>query len=332
MGIPGAGKSRVAEEYVARGYVRLNRDERGGTLRDIAAALDEQLSSGVRHVVLDNTYLTRASRSYAIEAAARHGVAARCIWLDTPLAQAQVNLVERLLERFGSLRRLPRSFDARATRAGPARADVADASAPRARAAGRRRGLRQTSSTSRSNVSQATREPAASSSRQLPSSTRRPRAHRTSSSTGGPAATGCARRRRQPACGQGLGARGRRALPASRRPADLLVPAAAAGAAARVRAGARRRPGPLDAHRHEPCQSDAGDHARRPLRLRLIPDAPSGAVRGRPRRPPPSLAWLFLCRYFLRFEPCHLVAAFASLFALSVPLTAEPVIANVSVA
>ena len=28
MGIPGAGKSRVAEEYVARGYIRLNRDER----------------------------------------------------------------------------------------------------------------------------------------------------------------------------------------------------------------------------------------------------------------------------------------------------------------
>ena len=27
----------------------------------------------------------------------------RCVWLDTPLAQAQVNLVERLLERFGSL-------------------------------------------------------------------------------------------------------------------------------------------------------------------------------------------------------------------------------------
>jgi hypothetical protein len=27
----------------------------------------------------------------------------RCVWLDTPLAQAQVNLVERLLERHGSL-------------------------------------------------------------------------------------------------------------------------------------------------------------------------------------------------------------------------------------
>jgi aryl-alcohol dehydrogenase-like predicted oxidoreductase/predicted kinase len=103
MGIPGAGKTRVAEDYVARGYLRLNRDERGGSLREIADALDEALGSGTRRVVLDNTYLTRASRSYVIEAATRHGVAARCIWLDTPLAQAQVNLVERLLVRFGEL-------------------------------------------------------------------------------------------------------------------------------------------------------------------------------------------------------------------------------------
>lgn len=103
MGIPGAGKSRVAEEYVARGYLRLNRDARGGSLRELAAALDEELSSGVRRVVLDNTYLTRAARSRVIETASRHRVATRCVWLDTSLAQAQVNLVERLLERFGSL-------------------------------------------------------------------------------------------------------------------------------------------------------------------------------------------------------------------------------------
>jgi aryl-alcohol dehydrogenase-like predicted oxidoreductase len=103
MGIPGAGKRRLAEEYIARGYVRLNRDERGGSLRELAVELDEQLSAGVRRVVLDNTYLTRAARSYVIEAANRHRVAARCIWLDTPLAQAQANVVERLLERLGSL-------------------------------------------------------------------------------------------------------------------------------------------------------------------------------------------------------------------------------------
>ena len=103
MGIPGAGKSRIAEEYVARGYLRLNRDERGGTLRALADAFEEELSSGVRRIVLDNTYLTRAARSYVIEAATRHRVPTRCIWLDTPLAQAQANVVERLLERHGSL-------------------------------------------------------------------------------------------------------------------------------------------------------------------------------------------------------------------------------------
>jgi aryl-alcohol dehydrogenase-like predicted oxidoreductase len=103
MGIPGAGKARVATEYMARGYLRLNRDERGGTLRDLTGTLDEELSLGTRLVVLDNTYLTRAARSHVIETASRHRAPTRCIWLDTPLAQAQVNLVERLLERFGSL-------------------------------------------------------------------------------------------------------------------------------------------------------------------------------------------------------------------------------------
>jgi aryl-alcohol dehydrogenase-like predicted oxidoreductase/predicted kinase len=103
MGIPGAGKSRVAETYTARGYLRLNRDQRGGTLRGLAEALDEQLESGARRVVLDNTYLTRAARSHVVDAAARHGLAVRCVWVDTPLAQAQVNMVERLLERLGKL-------------------------------------------------------------------------------------------------------------------------------------------------------------------------------------------------------------------------------------
>jgi AAA domain-containing protein len=53
--------------------------------------------------VLDNTYLTRAARSHVLDVAARHGAGTRCVWLDTPLAQAQVNLVERMLERFDRL-------------------------------------------------------------------------------------------------------------------------------------------------------------------------------------------------------------------------------------
>ncbi len=103
MGIPGAGKSAIAEEHAARGYVRLNRDERGGTLRALADDLDSELRRGARRVVLDNTYLTRATRNEVLEVASRHGVATRCIWLDVPLDQAQANLVGRLLERFGSL-------------------------------------------------------------------------------------------------------------------------------------------------------------------------------------------------------------------------------------
>jgi aryl-alcohol dehydrogenase-like predicted oxidoreductase len=103
MGIPGAGKSFTAERLVEQGYVRLNRDELGGTLREIAEALDESLQRGDTKVVLDNTYLTRSERSRVIEKASGLGVPVRCRWLDTPLAAAQANMVERLLRRFGSL-------------------------------------------------------------------------------------------------------------------------------------------------------------------------------------------------------------------------------------
>jgi aryl-alcohol dehydrogenase-like predicted oxidoreductase len=114
MGIPGSGKSRGAAAWVTRDYQRFNRDERGGSLKALAAALDEQLAAGATHVVLDNTYLTRASRNEVIEAAHRHGLAARCIWLDVPLAQAQINVVERLLDQFG---RLPTPQELRDSRA-----------------------------------------------------------------------------------------------------------------------------------------------------------------------------------------------------------------------
>src|SRR5439155_27193118 len=52
--------------------------------------------------VVESTYLTRASRSLVLEAAGAD-TTVRCVWLETPLAQAQVNLVERLLDRFGGL-------------------------------------------------------------------------------------------------------------------------------------------------------------------------------------------------------------------------------------
>jgi aryl-alcohol dehydrogenase-like predicted oxidoreductase len=59
MGMPAAGKSSLAQELVAAGYQRLNRDERGGTLSALARALDAGLAGGERRWVLDNTYPTR---------------------------------------------------------------------------------------------------------------------------------------------------------------------------------------------------------------------------------------------------------------------------------
>jgi hypothetical protein len=100
-GISGAGKSTLVTRF--DGYARLNRDERGGTLAGIAAALDAQLAAGARRVVLDNTYVTRASRSDVIRVAARHNVAVRCLWLDTPLVEAQRNAIERMLAAHGRL-------------------------------------------------------------------------------------------------------------------------------------------------------------------------------------------------------------------------------------
>jgi hypothetical protein len=103
MGMPAAGKSRVALELEARGYQRLNRDLRSGSLSSLVGELDAGLALGRRRWVLDNTYGSRKSRNEVIECAWRHGVAARCIWVDTSVADAQINAIIRLLELKGRL-------------------------------------------------------------------------------------------------------------------------------------------------------------------------------------------------------------------------------------
>jgi aryl-alcohol dehydrogenase-like predicted oxidoreductase/predicted kinase len=103
MGIQGAGKSTLAAEWVDRGYQRLNRDERAGTMNDLHGALDDLLDAGTRRVVADNTYATRASRQVAIEVARRHRARVVGVWLDTPLAEAQTNVILRMLDVHGRL-------------------------------------------------------------------------------------------------------------------------------------------------------------------------------------------------------------------------------------
>jgi aryl-alcohol dehydrogenase-like predicted oxidoreductase/histidinol phosphatase-like enzyme len=103
MGLPGAGKSTAAEQWVARGHLRLNRDQRGGRLSDLLPLLDQELAKGNRRLVLDNTYPRRDSRNAVIETAWKHGVPVRCVWLQTSLEDAQVNAVRRMIQRYGRL-------------------------------------------------------------------------------------------------------------------------------------------------------------------------------------------------------------------------------------
>jgi hypothetical protein len=103
MGVQGSGKTDSVASWVARGYERLNRDDRGGSLRGLVDALDARLAAGARRLVLDNTYVTRAQRRDVLSVAARHGAPVRGLWLDTPIPQAQVNLVMRMLAAFGRL-------------------------------------------------------------------------------------------------------------------------------------------------------------------------------------------------------------------------------------
>jgi aryl-alcohol dehydrogenase-like predicted oxidoreductase len=101
MGVQGAGKSRAAQTFVEQGYERLNRDTIGGSLRGIAKKLDERLGAGAERIVLDNTYVTRASRNDVLRIADAHGARVSCTFFETPLAEAQVNVVLRMLDHFG---------------------------------------------------------------------------------------------------------------------------------------------------------------------------------------------------------------------------------------
>lgn len=103
MGLPGAGKTTLAESFVARGYARLNRDTSGGTLADLLPELDRLIDEGTTRIVLDNTYVSRESRARVLGAAAARGVPVRCLSLNTSVEDAQINAVRRMLMRHGHL-------------------------------------------------------------------------------------------------------------------------------------------------------------------------------------------------------------------------------------
>jgi len=103
VGVPAAGKTTAAKALVREDYLRLSRDERGGTLKGLAGVMSEALEEGTERILMDATYPTRAARSRVLEAAWEQGAQVRCIHFDTPIEEAQVNAVDRMLARKGEL-------------------------------------------------------------------------------------------------------------------------------------------------------------------------------------------------------------------------------------
>jgi HAD superfamily hydrolase (TIGR01662 family) len=106
VGIQGAGKSSVISPWLAAGALRLNRDTLGGKLDDLIPPLARHLAerpSGERLAILDNTYASTRARAPVIAAARAAGVPIHALWLDTPIAEARVNVARRMIAQTGAL-------------------------------------------------------------------------------------------------------------------------------------------------------------------------------------------------------------------------------------
>ena len=103
MGLPGAGKSTLAQALVLEGYTRVNRDEAGGSLEGLLPILDHAILSGSSGIVLDNTYVSRKARGAVIQAARARGIPVRCVWMSTSVEDSQINAVGRIVSRYGTL-------------------------------------------------------------------------------------------------------------------------------------------------------------------------------------------------------------------------------------
>jgi HAD superfamily hydrolase (TIGR01662 family) len=102
MGFPSSGKTKVAQSYVDKGHVRLNRDTQGGSIADLLPQLDTLLASG-KNVVMDNLFATVASRAGVLKIADKHQSMKFCISLNTTLEESQFNACLRMMERVGRI-------------------------------------------------------------------------------------------------------------------------------------------------------------------------------------------------------------------------------------
>ena len=103
-GPPGCGKTSVARKYQSQGFIRLNRDEIGGSLQGlILEELDRLIQAGNGQIVLDNTYATAESRALLLAKAKQYGFNVHMKWLLTTPEQAQFFAARRQVLKHGKL-------------------------------------------------------------------------------------------------------------------------------------------------------------------------------------------------------------------------------------
>ena len=195
----------------------------------------------------------------------------RCVWLDTPLAQAQVNLVDRLLDRFGSLPspeelravarkepgvHAPTSQMRTVRELEPPAADEGFAGVEQVAFA------RRPARGAQGGVFVAAAALRQAGWRDALEAGDRPHLVFDWSPDGTVDDLGGLGEKLQSVVS---GPVGDRSVPAPGRPTDLLVPPAAPGSSSGLLTGTPHRPGALDSHRHRPGASHARDDAGRPL-------------------------------------------------------------------
>lgn len=118
MGYPAAGKTTRAKKYEKRGFIRLNRDEIGGTLDDLVLNAKKFYTQGFRNFVFDNTYPSVKSRKTVIDWAKKATLPIHCEWIGAPknednnnvmntsitdIELAFFNAARRMVQKYGKL-------------------------------------------------------------------------------------------------------------------------------------------------------------------------------------------------------------------------------------
>lgn len=101
LGAPSSGKSTLTKEFIAQGYVNLNRDTEGGKIVDLLPKMEVLLRDN-KNVVLDNLFPTVEVRKPFLELAKKYNSEIDCVWVKTSIEDCTFNFVQRAIGILGT--------------------------------------------------------------------------------------------------------------------------------------------------------------------------------------------------------------------------------------